>query len=168
MCESAVCVAITLSLLWLFLSGEDLVPEQEDEAEEDGAGCPGSCLPGKRRLSVDALPRAAGLQTGTLPEVSLCCSSSSRSTGRPTSCLLCPSTQPAVQLPSAQCLHSAPGLFLPVQQPPRSHAALCHNSTCGLLPDLPSVLLTLSFSLKSFSNLHCDILSDKMRLVLFF
>lgn len=121
---------------FIFFSDQKLVPEQADEAEEDGAGRPGSRLPGKRRLSVDALPRAAGLQTGTLPEVSL--SSRTGGSGR---CLVRPSTRSAVRLPSAQRPHTAPGLFLPVQQPPRSHAALCHDSPHGLLPDLSSVLL---------------------------
>ncbi len=122
-------------------SDQKLVPEQADEAEEDGAGRAGSCLSGKRRLSIDALPRAAGLQAGSVPAVSL--SPSSRGPG---CCLLRPSTQPAVRLHPAQCLQSAPGLFLPVQQPPRSHAALGLDSALELVPAVSSVLLTLSFN----------------------
>lgn len=125
------------------VSDQKLVSEQADEAEEDGAGRPGSRLPGKRHLSVHALPQAAGVQAGPLPQVPLSSSSSSSSTGGPGCCFLLPPTQPAVQLPSAQCLHTAPGLFLPVQQPPRGHAAPHHDSTRGILPDLSPVLLTL-------------------------
>lgn len=127
--------------IFFFFPDQKLVPEQADEAEEDGAGRPGSRLPGQRRLSADALPRAAGLQAGALLQVSL------SSTGGPGCSLLRPPTRPAVQLPSAQRPHSAPGLLLPVQQPAGGHAALCHNPTHGLLPDLPSVLLTLSLNL---------------------
>lgn len=143
---------VCLMAFFFFLSDQKLVPEQEDEAEENGTGCLGSCLPGKRCLSVDALPQAAGLQTRALPQVSLC-SSSIRG---PVPCILCPASQSAVQLPSA------PGLFLPVQQPPGSHAAFCHKSACGFLPNLPSVLLTLSPV-----QLHYNI-RLKMFMVLFF
>lgn len=50
-------------------SDQKLVPEQEDEAEEDDAGRAGSCLSDERCPSAPALSRAAGLQTGALPQV---------------------------------------------------------------------------------------------------
>lgn len=119
-------------------SDQKLVPEPADEAEADRAGRPGSRLSGERRLSADALPGAAGVPAGSVPEVPLGSSSGSRG---PVCCLLRPPTRPAVQLASAQRLLSASGLFLPVQQPPWSHAALHHASAHGLVPVLPSVLL---------------------------
>lgn len=136
-------------------SDQKLVPEPADEAEADRAGRPGSRLSGKRGLSVDALPGAAGVPAGPVPEVPLGSGSSSRG---PVSCLLRPSTRPAVQLPSAQRLHSASGLFLPVQQPPRSPAALHHASAHGLVPGLPSVLLIPPgpMSLCCHFHLHCE------------
>lgn len=146
-----------------FFPDQKLVPEQADEAEEDGAGCLGSCLPGQRCLSVHALPWAAGLQAGALPKVSLHCTSGcSRSAA---SCFLHPSTQPAVQLRSAQCLQPAPGLLLPVQRPAYgSHAPHRLNSSDWFLPSLPSVLLTLfsGHCREAWQLLYSNILLDIM------
>lgn len=136
------CCSLTvtnLNILYFSVSDQKLVSEQANEAEEDGAGRPGSRLPGQRRLSLHALPQGAGVQAGPLPQIPL----SSSSTGGSSHRFLPPPTQPTVQLPSAQCLHSASGLFLPVQQPPSSRAALHHDSAHGILPNLSSVLLTL-------------------------
>lgn len=151
-----------------FFPDQKLVPEQEDEAEEDGAGCFGSCLPGQRCLSVHALPWVAGLQTGALPQVSLCCTGGS--TRSAASCFLRPSTWPAVRLLSAQCLQPAPGLLLPVQRPAyRSRAPHRLNSSDGLLPNLLSVLLTLSSGHSTerpgsyFTTISCQMSCDSIK-----
>lgn len=146
-----------------FFPDQKLVPEQANEAEEDSAGCFGSCLPGQRCLSVHALPWAAGLQTGALPQVSLHCTSGS--TRSAAYCFLRPSTRPAVQLPCAQCLQPAPGLLLPVQRPAyRSRAPHRLDSSDRLLPNLLSVLLTLSSGhyREAWQLLYDNILSDVM------
>lgn len=138
------CVYIQLGNLasWISinLSDQKLVPEQEDEVEEDDAGRAGSCLSGKRCPSVHALPRATGLQTWAIPQVYPRHGGSSCTWG-PNCCLLHSSTQPAVQPSPAQCVHSASRLILPVQQPPRSCGAPSNNLTDGLLPNLHTVLL---------------------------
>lgn len=127
------------------ISDPKLVPEQADEAEEDSAGRPRPCLPGKCGLSVYALSWAADIQARAVPQIS----------GGPGCCLVCESTQPAVQLSSARRLNAASGLILPVQQPAGGDAALCHNPTHGLLSNLPSVLLVLLWtSCSRMSNWH--------------
>lgn len=126
------------SASWIFVTLPDqkLVPEQEDEAKEDDAGRAGSCLSGERCPSVHALPRATGLQTRALPQIHPC--SSSSYTWRPNRFLL----HSPVQSSPAQRAHPVSGLILPVQQPPRSCATPGNNATDGLLPNLPTVLLT--------------------------
>lgn len=115
------------------LSDQKLVPEPEDEAEEERAGCSGSRLSGQHGFSLPVLPWAAGLPGRALHPVPHC--------SRWDPCLLPSSSQPSVHVPSAQHLRFVPGLLLP-----RSHAASGQRS----VPDLPSVLLMVLLSSSQF------------------